>query len=303
MTSLYFKNRGTIPSLESFVWTSHWLPSDHNLEFLRSNIQLSKLKISFAASPMLLEEQLLPLLSRSFSRLKSLSLVWDDTRISDSALELISSLQSLEQICLSAGAQFGWRHNWLIDHDAMRRHLVKLTGLRKIAFCRDSYDKSALAEIDSYYEFQIPMPEEGELSPAYSRRGASLAEIWESQHQHRILVEADKYIRILPKLEWLYFGQLPMSVIKRHGESDEENDGPDEESDGPDEENDGPDEENGGSDIMYDVFDKQNDDSDRQSQSLGGGERQAVVLSEERDDCRELLRQIFGVDGCLFKAF
>jgi hypothetical protein len=295
MTSLCYENRGTIHSLETFVWYSFRLPPDQSLGFLRSNIQLSKLKVFFAAPPILLEEQLLPLLSRSFSRLKSLSLVWDDTFIPDSALELISSLQSLEQICLSAGQQYGWKHSWLIDHNSMRRNLAKLTRLRKIAFPRDSYNpRTGSLDIESYYEVRIPGLENDETLWEDMRRGVKLEQIWERQHQHMILVEANKYIRMLPKLEWLYFGQLPMGVIERHDESDEENDDSDEG--------------NGGSDEKFDiseendVLDEENDGSDRQSERPAGGERRAVVLSEERDDCSTLLSRIFGAEGILFEA-
>jgi hypothetical protein len=132
--------------------------------------------------------------------------VWGDTVIPNSALEIIGSLKSLEQVSLSAGEQFGWRHSWLIDHNAMRRTLANLTGLRKMAFSRDSYTYPGLAGVESYYEALIP----AEMDEA----------LWESQHRDMILAEADKYVRILSKLEWLYFGQLPMQVTERDGESD-----------------------------------------------------------------------------------
>ena len=36
--------------------------------------------------------------------------------------------------------------------------------------------------------------------------------IWEQIHRGMILSEAHKYMRVLPELDWLYFGQLPMRV-------------------------------------------------------------------------------------------
>ena len=219
MTSLFFENRGMIPSLETFVWASH-LPADHTLGFLRCNSQLFKLDISSATNPTLLEERLLPLLSRSFSRLRSLRLVWEGTFIPDSALETISSLKSLEQICLSAGEQFGPRCDWLIDHDAMQRNLAKLTGLRKMAFSRDSYPTPDLTDIDCYYSWRIPTDVDGQLWEDIVRQEVVPEQVWESQHREMILVEANKYLQILPNLEWLYFGQLPMHATERDDESD-----------------------------------------------------------------------------------
>lgn len=217
MISLCFENRGTIPSLETLVWTSR-LPADHTLGFLRCNTQLSKLVIYSATNPVLLEERLLPLLSRSFSRLRSLRLVWDATFIPDSALEIIGSLQSLEQICLSAGEQFGVRCSWLIDHNAMRKNLAKLTRLRRMAFSRDSYTNPRFTGVESYYSLRVPAGID--LLESVISQEVEPEQVWESQHRDMILVEANKYVRILPKLEWLYFGQLPMHVTERDDESD-----------------------------------------------------------------------------------
>jgi hypothetical protein len=54
-TSLWFENCGMIRSLETFVWTSLGLSAGHNLGFLKSNTQLSKLDIPSATPPILLE--------------------------------------------------------------------------------------------------------------------------------------------------------------------------------------------------------------------------------------------------------
>lgn len=75
--------------------------------------------------------------------------------------------------------------------------MAKLTRLERMAFSRDSYTSLGLVDIESYYV----------------DTGIDETQ-WESQHQGMVSVEADKYVWVLPKLEWLYFGQLPI----RHGE-------------------------------------------------------------------------------------
>jgi hypothetical protein len=37
---------------------------------------------------------------------------------------------------------------------------------------------------------------------------------WEMVHWKRILAQAEKYVREIPRLEWLYFGQNPMGVVE-----------------------------------------------------------------------------------------
>ncbi|KAK0709828.1 hypothetical protein B0T26DRAFT_786602 [Lasiosphaeria miniovina] len=73
-------------------------------------------------SPQLMDSHLIPLLSDGrWSNLTSLSLVWSEPGtqpgtqphtaiISADSLAAIGSIGSLEQICLSAGCQFGWRY-------------------------------------------------------------------------------------------------------------------------------------------------------------------------------------------------
>jgi hypothetical protein len=114
-----FRKVRTVPSLETFVWITPHLSADHALSFLSSNPQISRLGFLFAQPPDLLETKLLPLLSQSFGRLKSLNLTWEDISIPDSALDRIGGLQSLRQLSLSARHQFGWRYEWVINHSKM----------------------------------------------------------------------------------------------------------------------------------------------------------------------------------------
>ena len=153
--SEFFERRGTMPALTTLVWGGI-IKADQPLTFLEENTHLSKLTLGSAAPGAFLESQLLPLLTKSFEHLTSLSLIWEEDSIPVSALDGISSLQSLQQLHLSAGHQFGWRHSWLIDHGLLRGKLKKLNSLKRMAFSRDTYDNGVeWSPPSSYYEDRI----------------------------------------------------------------------------------------------------------------------------------------------------
>ena len=190
----FFRKHRTIPSLETFVWSYPRIPSTHSLEFLRANTHLSKFSLERRAPAELLE-RLLSILSTSFSMLKSLSLVWESTSIPESALELISTLKSLEQVHLSAGQQSGWKCDWVIDHESMRKYLEKLPCLRKIALGRDFYCSG----------------------PIYHRD-----QVWEGKHRACVKAEATQYVIAMPKLEWLYVGEYCLGFANFQGITEKE---------------------------------------------------------------------------------
>lgn len=107
----------------------------------------------------------------------------------------------------------------------MRRYLGRLQSLRKIAFRRDSY-KISWVPVEHYYVYRVPIgrTEEKEIAgaaedlaeedPADPESDGRSEKLWEQQHRNRILLEADKYVRLLPELQWLYFGHIPMAVTK-----------------------------------------------------------------------------------------
>lgn len=208
----FFQQRGLIRSLEKLHWTN---PGETRLEswevqFLRANRQLQHLSFSFAIPIEELEFQLLPLLAASFTHLKSLSVQWQSTSISKRALGAISNIKSLEQISLSAGEQFGWKHDWLINHQDMREYLSRLPLLRKLAFSRDTYDKHIPgAQVGKYY--MVPHMSDSEYREMYEFDTRWKA--WEHFHLQHILREADAYLGVMPQLEWVYFGQIPMMVM------------------------------------------------------------------------------------------
>lgn len=196
-----------MPSLEKFHWNNlgQSQSESYDLQFLQANSQLQQLSFTYPIPSQVLEFQLLPLLSTSFLNLKSLDLQWESASISNRALTMISALKSVNRISLSAGKQF----EWLIDHQSMRQCLHKLPLLRKIAFSRDSYDKRIPGSQagDYYLFFDLTEQELGELHNFQSPR-----EAWEHIHRQSVLREADTYLEIMPQLEWLFFGQIPMSV-------------------------------------------------------------------------------------------
>lgn len=206
VTQEFLQTRGWIPALETFAWESFHV--GHLPHFLSANPQITKLALPFRTSSDILYLDIVPVLCKSFFNLTSLSLVWESS-IPEICLEMIASLRALEQIHLSSGNQYGWQHDWQIDHALMRKHLSKLPLLKKVAFSRDSYDSGASSlPVDRYYDDQY-LPK-SELPENVSDVG----KLWEQKHRRMILDEAKQYIDILPKLEWLYFGQIPMQVTR-----------------------------------------------------------------------------------------
>ncbi|CAF9934399.1 hypothetical protein IMSHALPRED_009694 [Imshaugia aleurites] len=220
----FFRQRGCIRCLTTFVWDVYQAPIEHQLEFLRANPQLSKLAIPHATPIELLDTSLLPLLVSSFTALSSLSLVWEGLYISESALEMISSLTSLTPIHLSAGNQHGWRHDWLIDHEVMRKYLGRLPSSKSIAFSRDSYNFHDVDRsfVEGYYKDKIvdrgwaiqQLIATGQ--PASTARDIKMdrTNIREQTHRERITSEATLYMGAVKKLEWICIGQIPIQCFR-----------------------------------------------------------------------------------------
>jgi len=82
----------------------------------------------------------------------------DETRphiaaIPEESIWLISTISSLEQLCLTAGMSGSRRRQWLIHHPTLRAHLPRLERLKRLASCRDTYrpDVDDL-EPEEYYD-------------------------------------------------------------------------------------------------------------------------------------------------------
>ncbi|KAL2010954.1 hypothetical protein VTN00DRAFT_3672 [Thermoascus crustaceus] len=225
--SEFLNQRGKIQSLERLEWSDFGEMS--SMDFVLANDEVRRLCIPYPAPSELLGSKLLPVLSRSFVNLTSLRLTWKEKLIPEEALRLISTIKGLEQICLSAGEQIGWRHDWLIDHQAMRETFSKLPNLRKFAFPRDSYDGGMEGQpVEEYYSNAYTIEaldavqssdwvaeDQGDTDEGHAVDFPSrIRKAWERNHRAKMLSEADKYLQAMPDhpLEWMYFGQIPMGV-------------------------------------------------------------------------------------------
>ncbi|KAF9256551.1 hypothetical protein L218DRAFT_949898 [Marasmius fiardii PR-910] len=153
----FLTERGHIPTLESFHWTTSNRsnqsvddPTSSLLPFISANDQLLSIGASSPMSPSFVQEHLLPLLRNpnpspfstsipSFDNLTSLHIVWSSTIIPETALRVIGSLTPLKCLWISAGTQFGWRTDWQIDHSLLVETLKPLVSLETLVFTRDSY--------------------------------------------------------------------------------------------------------------------------------------------------------------------
>ncbi|KAI7764269.1 hypothetical protein LZL87_012678 [Fusarium oxysporum] len=156
---------------------------------------------------------------------------WGGAQIPEESLRIIGQLISLEQLSLSAGKTSGWQHQWLVDHDELRQHLRQLQGLTNLALVRDTYPIPLPGlPPETYYEMRFADSEEREDAEARpdidmdqdtesdAQEGESLLrdmeELWESAHRNRMLDQAEKYVAIFSKLEWMFCGQRPMGFTK-----------------------------------------------------------------------------------------
>ncbi|RYP92454.1 hypothetical protein DL770_001400 [Monosporascus sp. CRB-9-2] len=235
---------GTLRYLETLVFPQIRSKEKASLlqPFLARHPHISKLSISEGeetrGDDQSLSSQIIPLLRPDrFVNLRSLSLAFGDgtysaergprsTTIPESSLEVIGKLVSLEQLSLSAGVRAGWRTQWLINHDILRRHFVGLTKLKKLAFSRDTYSPNPifamLDEVEGYYSMRDVGREQNTAARARpelddSHEGLADDEIWERAHRNLMLDEADKYAALLPDLEWILCGQWPMGVRRSPG--------------------------------------------------------------------------------------
>ncbi|MCJ1293647.1 hypothetical protein MMC34_005202 [Xylographa carneopallida] len=233
ITIQFIRKRGAIPSLHTLVWPTIFPEESGLLDFLRDNTQISKLDFPGCFENSFTETQLLPLLASSFTRLTSLSLGWDRASISLSTLEIISTLQSLQQFCIFVGSEYYPMPDWLPRHQSMRSYLGQLTNLRKLAlgghFC--DYKTPSVASASSVVDEDIePVEWDENIGSAERVEYIETAGGWEaiapakqggndgvSEYQELILSQANEYVAILPELEWLYLGRMQMDVTNSSG--------------------------------------------------------------------------------------
>ncbi|KAF5482908.1 hypothetical protein CGCF413_v015508 [Colletotrichum fructicola] len=208
------------------------------MKFLNRHPHIKKLCLGHGPDAFI-DNHLMPCLSNgSWANLNSLSLTWKGpgmeestrphiARVSESALAAIGSLDTLEQLSLTAGVNCGWRRQWLIDHDAVRESLKGLTRLKRLAISRDTYPVPYnLEEPEYYYEIKVVDPEDrklankrdwmNELEPIEDSDDGIMDpadEIWEYAHRYKMFKQAEKYAEVIPTLEWVYCGEWPMKFF------------------------------------------------------------------------------------------
>ncbi|KAL7893195.1 hypothetical protein HDV63DRAFT_387573 [Trichoderma sp. SZMC 28014] len=218
----------------------------HVAEFIRQHKHVHKLFIHELDTTHL-DRLIIPMLAEGgFNNLRCLSLAWGEGvsdmtiphkfQIPEEALRTIGTIVSLERLSLRAGMDFGWRHQWLVDHDKLRQHLRPLTRLKMLALARDTYPISSSSRIaaERYYSARLV----GESERAVARARADLdvgeassvadthgmtedqhneweeseaeARIWERAHRNRMLAQAEAYAEVFPALDWILVGQRPI---------------------------------------------------------------------------------------------
>ncbi|RGP81433.1 hypothetical protein FLONG3_578 [Fusarium longipes] len=144
----------------------------HITEFIINHNEINRLYVhergDALGSAAHLDRCVIPaLMSRDFDNLRSLSLAWGSGSMDEStkphqvniphtALEAIGRLVSLEQLSLRAGSSLGWRHQWLVNHDELRRQFDQLKQLKMLALVRDTYPIPLPGvDVERYYKLQF----------------------------------------------------------------------------------------------------------------------------------------------------
>lgn len=190
----FLAKRGHIPTLKHLNWmdiSSHDI--DQCVSFIAVNPQLQAFQLQDPSAG-LLDVQLIPLFTRSFHGLTSLALVWETPKISPGSLGQVGRLFTLKYLWLSAGKQWGEDLDWLVDHQVLKRKLRPLKQLERFALTRDWYPHD-----NSHIWGCSPLN-----TPA-----------WEANHRGVMEQRAVNFAKSHPKLEWVHFGQIPMSIERR----------------------------------------------------------------------------------------
>lgn len=187
----FFASRGHIASLKHLNWADLAPDNDinHLVSFVAANPQLETFRTEDTTLK-LLDERLVPLFASSFRNLTSLAFVFDTAAIAPASLALIGSIKTLKRLWLSAGIQWTMTFDWLVDHDSLRKHLAPLEQLEWFALTRDLYPNG-----NKHLPFELPKPQK-----------------WENGHCRLMSRHAMEFAKHHPLLEWVYLGEVPMSI-------------------------------------------------------------------------------------------
>lgn len=235
ITPQFLARHGRIPSLASLRWNSSYSDShDDMVKFMHANHQLFCLEIAVPLSSASIDSILIQHDRLHFDYLVALHLVSEDRNFPREALKTIALAKSLKHLWLSAGAQWGLRHEWEIDHECVMDVLKPLFRLETIAFTRDSYRVNGHilldASIERYYMNKVLPSDlllhnyltEEELMKANTShvtfdhslrlRDSLFSLAWERWHQSQMVMYATEYSKVFRELKWRFMGQLPMRV-------------------------------------------------------------------------------------------
>ncbi|KAL0634412.1 hypothetical protein Q9L58_006660 [Maublancomyces gigas] len=197
----FLARRAHISSLSKLTWIyirKNELP--HLISFITANLQLQSFRHDDRlpetppeAHPDELQHRLLPILSSSVRSLTSLALTWGTLTIPPAALRSIATITTLQHLWLSAGISCTEELDWRVDHKILRKRLRPLKQLRWLVLTRDAYAHG------NQYLYGYRQPREGD------------------QHRDEMVRYARLFAESQSRLEWVYFGQIPMAV-ERGGE-------------------------------------------------------------------------------------
>lgn len=152
--------------------------------------------------------------------------------LSETVLEHIGSLTGLRYLSLGVSSLYLHRPEWRVDHDAIRRHLSKLSLLRVLALHQDAYIPPGWPEecdIRQFYTVQLTgaleiqdanaRPWIANNSPYHGLVGRYADDLaWERAHRNRMLAQGETYAHVLPSLKWVFCGQRWMALQRRLNE-------------------------------------------------------------------------------------
>lgn len=220
---------GQIPTLMSLELMESWKESQNEsiLRFLGVNSQLIQLSLTLADNTPLLDECVLEVLSARSKNLSSFALHWDGKYddLTDQFFRHVTEIQSLSQLSLTLKSNPDISIYPPVDHDRMRDLICQFPNMEVFVLAGDSYhtwkDETEkvhyhCSDDDELGDDLVEELFDGDLDLVYDWQFDDRQTIWERYNKQVMVKEADKDIALLPRLRWIYFGQLDMHVVRDH---------------------------------------------------------------------------------------